>query len=134
MDRSYTKEVDDDIDNRNSAGPVFFVWIARDYTVSKEFQKFTTANGIRHIVSLPYHLVSNGAAERAVQVVKQTLRKHVLDIRDYEHIVDLEWADVRDDSLVCNMFINDSNMSDGIVHELAVEASQNIDIDIKEKR
>ena len=62
-------------------------------------------------------------------------------------------ADVCDDPLVCNMFINDSNMSDvnavfdesvksnddsmdigSIVHELAVEASQNIDIDIKEKQ
>ena len=50
--------------------------------ISKEFQKFTTANGIRHIVSPPYHPASNGAAERAVQVVKQALRKHVLDIRD----------------------------------------------------
>ena len=50
--------------------------------ISKELQKFTTANGIRHIISPPYHPVSNGAAERAVQVGKQALRKHVLDIRD----------------------------------------------------
>lgn len=75
------------------------------------------------------------------------------DVADHEYIVDSEWADVRDDSLVCNMFMNDSNMSDinalldesvqsnddsmdisGIVHELAVEASQHIDIDMKEKR
>ena len=47
--------------------------------VSKEFQRFTEANGIRHIVSPPYHPASNGAAERAVQVVKQALRKQVLD-------------------------------------------------------
>ena len=50
--------------------------------ISKEFQKFATANGIRHIVSPSYHPASNGAAERAVQVVKQALRKHVLGIRD----------------------------------------------------
>ena len=50
--------------------------------VSKEFQRFTEANGIRHIVSPPYHPASNGAAERAVQVVKQALRKQVFDSRD----------------------------------------------------
>ena len=50
--------------------------------ISKEFQKFTTANGIRHIVSPLNHPASNGAAERAVQVVEQALPKHVLDIRD----------------------------------------------------
>ena len=49
--------------------------------VSKEFQRFTEANGIRHIVSPPYHPASNGAAERAVQVVKQALRKQVLDTK-----------------------------------------------------
>ena len=50
--------------------------------ISKEFPKFTTANGIRHTVSPPYHPAFNGAAERAVQVVKQALQKNVLDIRD----------------------------------------------------
>ena len=62
------------------------------------------------------------------------------DIEDHEYIVDSEWADVCDDSLVCNMFMNDSNISDintaldesiqsnnnsmdvsDIIHELAVE-------------
>ena len=90
MDRSYTNEVDDGVDdNRNAAGPVFVYGLPETIVSdnspgfsSKEFQKFTTANGIRHIVSPPYHPASNGAAERAVQVVKQALRKHVLDIRD----------------------------------------------------
>ena len=50
--------------------------------ISQEFQKFRTANGIRHIVSPPYHPASNRAAKRAVQVVKQAVRKQVFDIRD----------------------------------------------------
>ena len=41
----------------------------------EEFQKFLTMNGIRHITSVPYHLASNGLAERAVQIVRQGLRK-----------------------------------------------------------
>ena len=43
----------------------------------EEFQKFLTMKGIRHITSAPYHPASNELAERAVQVVKQGLRKHI---------------------------------------------------------
>ena len=32
-------------------------------------------NGIRHIQTAPYHPSSNGMAERAVQVVKQGIKK-----------------------------------------------------------
>ena len=49
--------------------------------VSKEFLRFTEANGVRHIVSPPYHPASNGAAERAVQLVKQALRNQVQDTK-----------------------------------------------------
>ena len=42
---------------------------------SGEFKQFTTANGIHHIFSAPYHAPSNGLAERAVQTVKQGLKK-----------------------------------------------------------
>ena len=42
---------------------------------SDEFKQFTTANGIRLIFSAPYHAASNGLAERAVQTVKQGLKK-----------------------------------------------------------
>ena len=42
---------------------------------SDEFKQFTTANGIRNIFSAPYHAASNGLAERAVQTVKQGLKK-----------------------------------------------------------
>ena len=42
---------------------------------SAEFQEFTTKNGIRHITSAPYHPATNGLAERAVQTVKNALKK-----------------------------------------------------------
>ena len=43
---------------------------------SAEFQEFVRLNGIRHITSAPYHPASNGLAERAVQTLKQGLRKN----------------------------------------------------------
>ena len=39
------------------------------------FQQFLKANGIRHARSAPYHPATNGLAERAVQSVKEGLRK-----------------------------------------------------------
>ena len=39
------------------------------------FQSFMDRNGIKHICSAPYHLSTNGLAERAVQTFKQTLRQ-----------------------------------------------------------
>jgi len=42
---------------------------------SDEFQQFLKANGIRHAKSAPYHPTTNGLAERAVQTVKQSLKK-----------------------------------------------------------
>jgi hypothetical protein len=43
--------------------------------VSQEFRHFTQSNGIRHVTSAPYHPATNGEAERAVQFLKQSLRK-----------------------------------------------------------
>ena len=43
--------------------------------VSDEFKEFCRLNGIRHVQTAPYHPSSNGLAERAVQVVKQGIRK-----------------------------------------------------------
>lgn len=42
---------------------------------SAEFEAFMKNNGIRHIKSSPYHPVSNGLAERAVQCFKESMKK-----------------------------------------------------------
>ena len=42
---------------------------------SCEFQEFLKRNGIRHITTAPYHPASNGLAERAVQTLKEGLKK-----------------------------------------------------------
>ncbi|XP_065182448.1 uncharacterized protein K02A2.6-like [Sycon ciliatum] len=46
---------------------------------SDEFQRFCSANGIKHTRSSPYHPASNGLAERAIQTVKNALQKSVGD-------------------------------------------------------
>ena len=43
--------------------------------VTSEFEHFLERNGIRHTTCAPYHPASNGLAERAVQIVKQGLKK-----------------------------------------------------------
>ncbi len=45
---------------------------------AQEFKDFLQMNGIRHSLSPPYHPASNGAAERAVQLIKSALKKHRL--------------------------------------------------------
>ncbi|KAL5467062.1 hypothetical protein EMCRGX_G031233 [Ephydatia muelleri] len=42
---------------------------------STEFQTFVKRNGFRHVKTAPYHPASNGLAERAVQTVKEALKK-----------------------------------------------------------
>ena len=42
--------------------------------IAEEFRQFMISNGVRHIRSSPYHPATNGAAERLVQTMKQTLR------------------------------------------------------------
>ena len=42
---------------------------------SSEFQEFLATNGIKHWKSAPYHPSSNGLAEKAVQIVKQGLKR-----------------------------------------------------------
>ena len=46
---------------------------------SDEFSKFLKQNNVKHTLSPPYHPQSNGAAERAVRVVKEALIKQVID-------------------------------------------------------
>ena len=43
--------------------------------VSEEFESFLQANGVKHVTSAPYHPTFNGLAERAVQIVKNRLKK-----------------------------------------------------------
>ena len=43
--------------------------------VSAEFEGFLRKHGTRHVTSAPYHPATNGLAERAVQTVKQGLKK-----------------------------------------------------------
>ena len=42
---------------------------------SEEFATFMRKNGIRHVKSPPYHSSSNGLVERAVQTLKEGLKK-----------------------------------------------------------
>lgn len=56
--------------------------------VSKEFETFLQQNGVKHIKSAPYHAASNGAAERLVQNLKQSLEKHSGSGRSLQHMVD----------------------------------------------
>lgn len=48
---------------------------------SKEFRRFCMSNGIQQVNSPPYHPPSNGSAERAVQTVKSSLKKLLLDTK-----------------------------------------------------
>ena len=47
---------------------------------SEEFNNFVKRNGIRHIRSAPYHPATNGLAERAVQTLKEALKKSDADM------------------------------------------------------
>ena len=42
--------------------------------IFKQFQHFLASNGVKHLHCAPYHPFSNGAIERLVQTVKQTLK------------------------------------------------------------
>ncbi|XP_043191542.1 uncharacterized protein K02A2.6-like isoform X1 [Amphibalanus amphitrite] len=46
---------------------------------SREMSEFMMMNGVRHIKVAPYHPSSNGAAERAVQTVKNSLKASIQD-------------------------------------------------------
>ena len=43
--------------------------------VSEEFEMFLSKNGIKHIVSAPFHPVTNRLAECAVQIVKKISKR-----------------------------------------------------------
>ena len=43
--------------------------------MSQEFEQFLRDNGVKHIKTSPYHPASNWLAERAIQTLKQALKK-----------------------------------------------------------
>lgn len=49
---------------------------------SSVFKSFLKNNGVKQTLTPPYHPASNGAAERSVQILKQSLTKQVLHSRD----------------------------------------------------
>ena len=48
---------------------------------SVQFKEFVTRNGIKHVTTAPYHPSSNGLAERAVQTVKDGLKKMTVPLQ-----------------------------------------------------
>ena len=72
---------------------VFVSYNGRNFT-SYEFEHFLTLNGIKQLLSLPYHPSSNGLAERGVQIFKKemlkvkegTLSDRLAHILFYNHI------------------------------------------------
>ena len=50
---------------------------------SKEFQIFTSRNGIRHVKNAAYHPSTNGLAKRAVQTFKEALKKTSGDLETH---------------------------------------------------
>lgn len=49
---------------------------------SEEFENFLRHNGVKHILTTPYHPSSNGAAENAVKTIKRTIKKAVSENED----------------------------------------------------
>eukprot|EP00731_Ephydatia_muelleri_P013136 Em0007g446a len=62
------------------AAPVILVSDNGAAFSSSEFQTFVARNGFKHVRSAPYHPATNGLAERAVQTVKDALKKTSGDI------------------------------------------------------
>ena len=58
----------------------------------RENSRFSVSriNGIRHTLIPPDHPASNGAAERAVGILKQALLKDLLDCKDGRHHISLQ--------------------------------------------
>lgn len=49
--------------------------------ISEEMERFLRENGVKHILSAPYHPATNGAAENSVQTLKNALKKQLLDVK-----------------------------------------------------
>jgi hypothetical protein len=49
---------------------------------STQFSSFLALDGVEHIFTAPYHPASNGAAENSVKVIKQVIKKAVIEKTD----------------------------------------------------
>ena len=49
--------------------------IVSDNGPAQEFKVFCKSNGVKQVLVAPYHLSSNGVAERAVKTVKEGMKK-----------------------------------------------------------
>ena len=66
---------------------------------SSIFQEFSSEYGFQHHTSSPYHPQSNGMAEKAVQTIKNVLRKVTEDKKDfYLALLDLRNTPISDDT------------------------------------
>jgi hypothetical protein len=52
---------------------------------SSDFENFLKSNGIKHILSAPYHPASNGLVERFIQTMKRTLKAGGRDGKSIHH-------------------------------------------------
>lgn len=66
---------------KNFGLPKFIVSDDGPQFSSEYFIKFCESNGITVLKSPSYHPQSNGSAERAVQTVKQALKKSLIDLK-----------------------------------------------------
>lgn len=58
----------------------------------EKFSTFCKENNVKHTLTPPYHSQSNGSAERAVQVVKKSLKKQLLQAKKSNSAFNVETA------------------------------------------
>ena len=54
--------------------------------VGTQFEEFLTRNGVKHLMSAPYHPASNSLAERAVQLVKGAAPSNHYTMQDVHQV------------------------------------------------
>ena len=59
----------------------------RQQFVSSEFAHFMKENGVKHLLSAPYHPAINGIVERMVEMFKKAMMKGKKEGRSEQHIL-----------------------------------------------